>query len=80
MSHTVCEKCKLWIFEGSTHKCRKVHNCAVDGHVGKRGLITMFVCEKCGYSSDLAPELVPSEAELCVGQGIDYSHHYEGDD
>jgi len=42
--------------------------------------ITCGYCTKCkkGFELDLA--LQPSEAELCVSQGISPYAHYEGDD
>jgi len=76
----ICDFCKKERMFPHICNPKKPHDCKVDGHVGKSGLITMFVCKHCGFSEELAPELQPSEAELCVGQGIDYLHHYEGDD
>ncbi len=71
----VCEKCRGYIFD-ETKPCEKCaynekhaikpHDCNVDGHVGKKGLITMFVCIHCGYNDELAPELQPSEEQLAI--------------
>ncbi len=87
MTHTVCEICKGWIFgNGKCTKCEfnqkhniQPHNCKRDGHVGRSGLITMFVCKFCGYTDELAPELQPSESELCVMQGVDPYEQYDGE-
>jgi Zn finger protein HypA/HybF involved in hydrogenase expression len=47
MTHTVCEKCTLWIFgKPENHKCKKIHDCSVDGHK-INWAISMGTCEKC---------------------------------
>ena len=60
MTPEICKVCKRFIWPNEAHKCTrdfKPHDCAKDGHVGKPGLISMFVCKHCGFNEELAPEL-----------------------
>jgi hypothetical protein len=82
MEPKICKFCKKDRSAERLHSCHKakIHDCKVDGHRAKPNCITIFACMYCDYIGEMASELIPSEAELCVGQGIDYSRNYEGDD
>jgi len=82
MTEKICKFCKKDRSAERLHVCnpKKPHDCKVDGHIRKPNCITIFACEKCDYTAEIAPELQPSMNELALSQGIDPNHHYEGDD
>ena len=79
---TNCRGCNADTTGQKFHVCEsakpKPHDCKKDGHSGKRGLITMFVCKYCGFTEPLANELIPSENELAMYSGYNGSS-YEDD-
>ncbi len=71
----MCPDCGTHYLFGNEEVCVscqrgvKSYDCSIDGHVGKKGLITMFVCIHCGFNDELAPELIPSEEQLAIMGG-----------
>jgi len=79
----ICTGCKKDRSAEKLHIChpekyvKKPHDCAVDGHRGKPGLITMFSCQYCDYTAPLDDALIPSEIELAAQSGV--TGNYEDD-